>query len=137
MKPTKHATTNFKRLKPFINGLYNEDHRRYTAPGYMDLIVERLYDEDLATGTGVYSLSHYGEQNGDMMADPDMELRVNFSAGTVEPLTWQNDYIGRYDQVYIERNGQKLYSPRLRASLDDFLWHWLQNIEAQGFARSI
>lgn len=134
MKPTKHATTNYKRIKPFIDGLRGQDHRRYTAPGYMDLVLERLYDAD---GGTVYSLTHYGEQNGDMMADPDMEIKVNADAGTVEPLTWQNDYIGRYDQVYITRNGQRLYSPRLRASLDDFLWHWLQNIEAQGFARSI
>lgn len=134
MKPTKHATTNYKRIKPFIDGLRGQEHRRYTAPGFMDLVLERLYDTD---GGTVYSLTHYGEQNGDMMADPDMELKVDASTGTVEPLTWQNDYIGRYDQVYITRNGQRLYSPRLRASLDDFLWHWLQNIEAQGFARSI
>lgn len=134
MKPTKHATTNYKRIKPFIDGLRGQDHRRYTAAGYMDLVLERLYDTD---GGTVYSLTHYGEQNGDMMADPDMEIKVNADAGTVEPLTWQNDYLGRYDQVYINRNGQRLYSPRLRASLDDFLWHWLQNIEAQGFSRSI
>ena len=135
MKPTKHATTNYKRLKPFIDGLGPEGYRHYTAPGYMDLVIEKSYkDSDTTT---IYTMTHYGEQNGDLMRDPDMELRVDPEAGTVEPLTWQNDYIGRYDQVYITRNGQRLYSPRLRASLDDFLWHWLQNIEAQGFARSI
>lgn len=134
MKPTKHATTNYKRLKPFIDGLNGTDHRRYTADGFMDLVVERLYQDGAAT---VYSLTHYGEQNGDLMADPDMELKVDFDTGTVEPLTWQNDYMGRYDQVYIERDGKRLYSPRLRASLDDFLWHWLQNIENQGFLKAI
>lgn len=135
MKPTKHATTNYKRLKPFIDALGGGSYRKYTAPGYMPLTLEYLYSED--GGSAIYALAHYGEQNGDLMADPDMQIRVDPEAGTVEPLTWQNDYMGRFDQVYIYRGSQKLYSPRLRASLDDFLWHWLQNIEAQGFARSI
>ena len=134
MKPTKHATTNYRALKPFLDGLGPGSHRRYTSGEYMPLVVEKLYQDGDAT---VYSLTHYGEQNGDLMCDPDMELKVDHAAGTVEPLTWRNDYLGRFDQVYIFRNGQKLYSPRLRSSLDDFLWHWLKNIHDQGFARSI
>lgn len=98
----------------------------------MPLVLEALYQDGTAT---VYSLAHYGEQNGDAMRDPDMELKIDHAAGTVEPLTFQNDYMGVYQEVYITRNGQRLYSPRLWTDLDDFLWHWLQNIAEQGFLR--
>ena len=135
MKPTKHATTNYRMLKPFIDGLNGKDHRRYYSEGYMPLVVEYLAGND--GHPKIYSLTHYGEQNGDAICDPDMTLKVDFEAGTVEPLTFQNDYMGIYQEVYVSRNGQKLYSPRLRTSLDDFLWHWLQNIQDQGFAKSI
>ncbi len=134
MKPTKHATTNYRMLKPFLDGLGESSHRRYESSGYMPLVVESLYDEGETT---VYSLTHYGEQNGDAMRDPDMELRVNHTAGTVEPLTFRNDYMGLFQEVYVYRNGQKLYSPRLRTDLDAFLWQWLQNIQEQGFAKNI
>lgn len=132
MKPTKHAKTNYRMIKPFIDGLNGGTHRRYEAPGYMPLVLETLYQDGTAT---VYSLAHYGEQNGDAMRDPDMELRIDHTAGTVEPLTFQNDYMGMYQEVYVTRNGQRLYSPRLRTDLDDFLWRWLQNIAEQGFLR--
>ncbi|MCR5842795.1 MAG: DUF1249 domain-containing protein [Oscillospiraceae bacterium] len=134
MKPTKHATTNYKMLKPFLDGLNGGDHRRYYSGEYMPLVVEKLYEDGAAT---VYSLTHYGEQNGDAMRDPDMELRIDHDAGTVEPLTFRNDYMGIFDQVYITRNGQKLYSPRLRTDLDCFLWQWLKNIQDQGFLKNI
>lgn len=130
LKKTKHATTNYRRLKPLLDGLGESSHRRYEVDGHLPLVVEKLYDDNGAT---VYSLTHYGMQNGDPMRDPDMELRVDPAAGTVEPLTYRNDYMGRFDQVYTTRNGKKLYSPYLRTSLDDFLWHWLQNIESQGY----
>lgn len=133
MKPTRYANFNYKHLQPLIDGLTWNDgaSRRYTAPGFMPLVVEKLYDDK--DGRTVYSMTHYGEQNGDLMADPDMMLKVDHAAQTVEPLTFQNDYLGIFQEVYIERNGQRLYSPRLRSQLDDFLRQWLKNIEMQGY----
>ena len=135
MKPTKHATTNYRMLKPFLDGLGDGTYRKYLSDDYMPLSVDFLYDSD--DGCKVYSIAHNGEMNGDLMADPDMELKIDHTAGTVEPLTFQNDYMHIFQQVYVNRNGKKLYSPRLRTDLDDFLWHWLQNIQEQGFAKSI
>ena len=135
MKPTKHATTNFRMLKPFLDGLAGKEHRRYYSGEYMPLVVEYIAGND--GFPKIFSLTHYGEQNGDAMRDPDMELKVDFEAGTVEPLTFRNDYMGIFQEVYIFRNGQQLYSKRLRSELDDFLWHWLKNIHDQGFAKNI
>lgn len=135
MKPTKHATTNFRMIAPFLDAVdaADEKHRRFTADGYMPLSLENLgYTH---RGAQVYAMAHYGEQNGDLMADPDMMIAVDRDAETVEPLTWQNDYMGRFDEVYKMRaDGVELYSPRLRTSLDDFLWHWLKNLQDQGFS---
>lgn len=130
MTPTKHATTNFRMIRPFLDEADRspEGYRRFTADGYMPLSVESL--GYIAHGGHVYSMTHYGEQNGDLMADPDMMIAVNFERGTVEPLTYQNDYLGKYEEVYLD-DGR--YSPSLRTDLDAFLWFWIKNIHAQGF----
>ena len=72
-----------------------------------------------------------------LIADPDMELKVNRESGTVEPLTYRNDFMGLFQEVYITQNGQRLYSKRLRSELDEFLWQWLKNIHDQGFTRCL
>ena len=137
MKPTKHATTNFNRIATMINGMSAEnDHRRFTAgEGFMPLVIEFNHWYDYK-GRPVYSMTHYYEQNGDLMRDPDMELAIDFEAGTVEPLTFRQDGFPQLcQQVYkYQDDGKLTYSPSLRTSLDDFLWHWLQNIEAQEYA---
>ena len=136
MKQTRYASCNYKRLLPFIQGMNeDDDHRRFESPGFMPLVVEFLHYTD-RHGAPVYSLSHYGEQNGDLMADPDMELAIDTEAGTIEPLTFRNDYMGMYQEVYKRSpSGQLLYSPRLRSELDDFLRQWLGNIQQQGYTR--
>lgn len=132
MKPTKSARTNFRRLSPFLLAADAAGgYRKFHTGAYMPLSVENLgYTWH---GLPVYAIAHYGEQNGDLMADPDMEIAVDFAAGTVEPLTYQDDYMARFDRVYCSQDGRELYSPRLRASLDDFLRIWSRNLIDQGF----
>ena len=134
MTALKHATTNYKALAPFIQGMDSENnYRKFESSGYLPLVIEWLYYNDYK-GRPVFSIAHYGEQNGDLMRDPEMTVAIDFDAGAVEPLTWRNDYIGHLDEVY-KRNaaGQLLYSQRIRKSLDEFLWQWLKNIKYQGF----
>lgn len=130
---TKHSTTNYKALKPFLEAVdAAEGHKHFKSGGYMDLVIENLqYADD--KGNPIYSIAHYGEQNGDLMADPDMEIAVNNEDGRIIPRTFQNDYMGLFQQVFREQDGHKVYSPGLLRELDTFLWQWLQNIENQGF----
>ena len=133
MKNTKHATTNYKALKPFIEVAdKNDGYAKFTAAGYMDLVIENLYYTDFE-GNPVYSMSHYGEQNGDLMCDPDMTFSINDKTGSIRPMSFQNDYMGLYQRVFKTQNGKTLYNPRLLADLDSFLWQWWQNIINQGF----
>lgn len=136
MKPTKHATTNYRRIAKLIEGMGPcSDYRRFTAGEcMMPLVIEFLHYSDYK-GRPVYSMTHYYEQNGDLMRDPDMQIAIDAEAGTVEPLTFQQDgWPFLYQEVYkTQADGKLTYSPSLRASLDDFLWHWLQNIESQRY----
>lgn len=93
--------------------------------------MERLYSNH--DGSYVVSLSHYGEQNGDLMADPDMEVRVFPDTKMAEAMTWRNDYVGKTSVVYPEPG--KVY-PKVKADLNKFLAMWLKNIIDQGHKRA-
>lgn len=136
MRKTKHATTNYKALKPYIGAVNAAGgSRHFKAAGYMDLVIENLCFKDFE-GNDVYSISHYGIQNGDLMADPDMEIALT-NDGRVIPRTFRNDYIGLYQQVFKDIDGQTCYSNQLLIDLDIFLWQWLQNIDQQGYINDI
>ena len=126
LKPTKHATTNYRMLKPYLDAADAHDgHARFLSGALMPLVVENL--GYTFRGGQVYSVTHYGELNGDLMRDPDLTLSVNHASGTVDPLTFQNDYMGRYEEVYLTNEaGQDRYRPYLRTDLDGFLWQWLK-----------
>ena len=68
MKPTKHASTNFRMIRPFLDAVdaSPDEHRRFLSGEYMPLSVESL--GYTIHGGKVYSLTHYGEQNGDALA---------------------------------------------------------------------
>lgn len=136
MNKTRHAHTNYIALEPFleaVNAAENQ-HRRFTSRGYMPLSLERLEGCTDHKGRPIYAMAHYTEQNGDLMADPDMEIAVDFENEIIEPRTYQNDFMGIYQEVYRRNDaGQLTYSPRLRTELDDFLWLWLKNIKEQLF----
>lgn len=100
---------------------------KMTAKGYMDLHIDQLACN--ADGSIRFSFTHYGEQNGDKMADPDMEMvyhPAGSEASRLVAMTYQNDYAA----VYAKRgNGSALGDP---VSLDSFLGMWLDNLLEQG-----
>lgn len=135
MKAPRYASCNFRNILPYLAAADGHDgYVKLESSGYMPLVIENLGYTDY-DGNPVYCMAHYGEMNGDAMADPDLTFAVDFGNGTVFPLTFQNDYMGTYQEVFIEdENGNPTkYRPRLLHSLDDFLRQWLKNIEHQGF----
>ena len=137
IKKTKHAGTNYRTIKPFLDAADKAGgHVHFISDGYMDLAIENLYTTD-DSGMKWYAIAHYGECNGDLMADPDMEIAVDDTTGRIVPRTYQNDYIGIFQAVFKTINGKNMYSPSLLTQLDEFLWNWLQNIKDQGFTPEI
>ncbi len=93
-----------------------------TKGTFMPLIVEKVTDEP--GFTAVYSLAHYGEQNGDLMADPEMTFGE--SDHEFYPLSFRNDYVGVYQEVIAEQVNLKR-----QQELSEFTAIWLENIVDQ------
>ena len=88
----------------------------------MPLTIEQVGDNFIA-------ISHYYEQNGDAMADPDMEFAYDNDRKTLQARTYQQDALQRYDEVY----GNDGYNEQLEEELNLFAHQWFQTIEQQGY----
>ena len=120
---------NFRKLVqliPKFAELQAGHYLRFEAgAAFMPLSVDVL-DRD---GTSLrIALAHNFEMNGDLVPDPDMELRVDLKNETVEALTFQDQLV--YHEVYPAPG--KVY-PDLEKSLNSFLSTWLTNLRHQGF----
>jgi hypothetical protein len=115
--------------------LGNETAVRLTVTGYMPLSIESIGTS--ADGNRLISLCHYGEQNGDLMRDPEMvfELFTHGEASAAEPLSFQNDYMGLLQEVYCyDESGKNTHvKTRLKAELKSFARTWFTNLKDQGF----
>lgn len=105
-----------------------KEHIKIENKPYMDLSVDHLTSE--YPGALRISIAHNFIQNGDIMADPDMEILIHTEMKMVEALTYQLDSLGIYQVVYPEPG--KVY-PKRKKELNKFLNSWLSNLIAQGF----
>lgn len=107
---------------------------------YMPLSIERI-------GTGprgfpAVSVCHYGEQNGDLMRDPEMCFEVipagpNAVADTWAPYYFRNDYAGIEQEVYSTNDaGQLCVRPKLLSELIAFARTWDSNLRQQEFIQA-
>ncbi len=98
-----------------------------TAGSFMPLSVEKI--GEIRTGE-IFSLAHYGEQNGDLMRDP--EVCFLKSGDSYYPLDFRNDYLGKYNEYVDCSSGEPvLVDARMQADNTSFCNQWLQNIKAQ------
>ncbi len=108
---------------------------RITVPGYMPLSVEEIGSS--GDGYRLVSLCHYGEQNGDLMRDPDIVfLFHNVPDGAAaEPVSFRNDYLGIVQEVYrYDETGRRTHVvPSLKQDLKEFAQSWFANLKDQGF----
>ena len=119
-------------------GIINEDGKpkfdeylKLKSGSFMDLNIDFLYEED---GRYTIAMAHNYIQNGDVMADPDMEISVIPEMKMAEALSYRMDGLGINQHVYqFDENGNKLVSKRLKGELNRFLNMWLNNIKKQGF----
>jgi len=103
---------------------------RLEVPGFMRLVIEHV-------GTGprggeLVSVAHYGEQNGDLMRDPEIVFEV--AAGQWHPVSIQQDYIGSYrEAVYVGEDGKVRIRPAEVRDIQAFARMWDRNLKHQGF----
>ncbi len=123
---TKIPEANYKALSELVGKDIGEWANRsgrtmkFKAGGFMDLSLECLYKNRI-------SMTHYYEQNGDLVPDPDMEIKINPENKTAHACHYQDASI--YCEVYPEGNTD----PKQFFGQNDFLRTWLGNIKEQGF----
>ena len=108
------------------SGKMQADYMKFKCDGLMDLNVDNLLNNRIA-------LAHNGIQNGDVMSDPDVEVQIYPDQKMAEATTFQNDYLGIYQEVYPEPGK---YYPKLKKELNEFLNQWLQNMIEAGYELS-
>lgn len=111
------------------NFLANQEpgYLRLKSEGCMDLSIDRLGPDRIA-------MAHNFIQNGDLMADPDMEIIIDMPSRTAFGMTYQLDSLGVYQNVV---DGAGHINADLRLELSSFLQKWLTTLEHQGFYRRI
>ena len=97
--------------------------------GFMDLNFDRLGTRDMNSYSYDIALAHNYIQNGDVMADPDMEIRIYPAGKLAEALSFQMSNPPIYQVVYPSPG--KVY-PKLKRELNSFLNQWLSNCIQQG-----
>ena len=127
MAPTIHEMV-FRKLERILGDLREiPEYQKLKAPGFMDLNIDRLHgDEESVT----IALSHYFKQNGDMVPDPDMEVRIFPEMKMAEALTYQDSF--GFREVYPTPDKVNL---KAKKDLNAFLNQWLSNIINQGFTK--
>lgn len=102
------------------------DVRQYAVienPPYVPLCIDRL-------SADTYALSQNPFVDGLMVADPDIEIRVNHADQTAEPLVYVS---GKTKKVVYPAPGKVNLAARNELSV--LLDRWLSDLIAQGFNR--
>ncbi len=95
------------------------------APGaFMAVVVEKLTDS-------TFSVSHYYEQNGESVADPDMMFYRNSANNEIYAVDLTQN-TGNYTQaIWLQGDRIEKFAPRTNRELNQFAAMWMQNIKVQ------
>ena len=129
----------YKEFAKYLDQLLGGVHAvRIAVSGYMPLSVEEIGSS--GDGYRLVSLCHYGEQNGDLMRDPDIVFLFHKlpDGMAAEPVSFRNDYLGIVQEVYrYDETGRRTHVvASLRQDLKEFAESWFANLKDQGFFAS-
>lgn len=109
-------------------------HIRIENEPWMTLVIEDTQERG-PNGLPAISVAHYGEQNGDLMRDPEMIFEAEESGEQMNliPFYWRNDYAGIEQYSAFAEDGRTLLNAKLKREHIDFARIWDANLRAQGF----
>jgi len=103
-------------------------------PPYMELVIEAV-DESGPCGLRSLSVAHYGEQNGDLMRDPEMCFELSLAGeAQLDPFYWRNDYVAVEQWSRNILRDHYVCHPELHEQHKQFARMWDNNLRLQGFA---
>ncbi len=133
-QPVKIRNTMEHRIFLRMRDLYPEvikdaptahNYEHYENPnegtGYEPFAIQRLTDWN--NGQCLVSMMHTYEQNGDLMRDPDIVLRVDLTQQTATAISYQQDGLGIYREYPDGSYGQR--------DTNRFMLTWLKNLRDQ------
>ena len=103
---------------------------------YMELVIEAM-DETGPMGLPALSIAHYGEQNGDLMRDPEMCFELGFADGPhLNAFYYRNDYVSVEQWSRSIVRDHYVYLVSLHQQHERFAKVWDNNLRLQGFAEA-
>ena len=100
---------------------------------YMPLVIEAIGSGPM--GLPALSVAHYGEQNGDLMRDPEMCFELGFAGGPhLNPWYYRNDYMAVEQFSRNIVRDHYVYLIQLHEQHVRFAKSWDNNLRLQGFA---
>lgn len=126
-------------LKTIIQLVENSEnyHVKIDKGSFMPLCAEIIGHDIFLTGSphnfNEISLAHYGEQNGDLMSDPEMTILYT----TIEnelfafPTSITQHYLGKCNVALFNDGGKWKINKKEQADQTSFLNQWLINIKNQ------
>jgi len=111
-----------------INNIGGHKKIDNTNGTFMPISVERVNKCEAGI---IFSVTHYYEQNGDLMRDPDMEF-IKGADGKYYPISFWLDAPPIRDETVEWEDGEiKSIRPKMQAKLVTFANMWLKNIKEQ------
>ena len=103
---------------------------------YKALVIEAT-DESGPCGLPSISVAHYGEQNGDLMRDPEMCFEFGLAgAAHLNPFYYRNDYVGVEQWSRNIVRDRYVHLNQLHEEHQRFAVTWDINLRLQGFAEA-
>jgi hypothetical protein len=124
------------RILKQAGGWHHGLYLKIENPPYVALVIEAT-DESGPCGLPAISVCHYGEQNGDLMRDPEMCFELG-SAGKayLDTFYFRNDYLGIEQwSRYVDGQNYVIHSEHHRQH-EQFAQQWDKNLRDQGFVEA-
>jgi hypothetical protein len=100
---------------------------------YLPLVIEAM-DELGPFGLPAVSVCQYGEQNGDIMRDPEMRFELGFAGGAhLIPYLWRNDFVAVEQVSRAIIRSYYVALLELQSQHERFSETWDKNLRLQGY----
>lgn len=101
---------------------------------WMTLVIEDTQERG-PSGLPAISVAHYGEQNGDLMRDPEMIFEAEESGNEMSlvPFYWRNDHARIEQYSASTEDDRPVFDAKLQREHTAFAHIWDANLKAQGF----
>jgi len=117
---------NYRRL--FLLGVMDiTSFKKIKSNGYMDLNIDVLEDNN---ETRVIAMAHNIIMDGDLIADPEITIKLFKNTAEAKVLTYQVYSLGVYEKIYESENVVDYHSMYY---LNRYFNNWLITLEERGY----